>query len=289
MVTYRNLSLLVTIIGILCINTSCKKKTGSKADRGKPIAEYLGKSLYEKDLNFMLDYEISASDSLSLTSNYIDRWLKEEVLLAEASKNVSYHTEIEELTNNYRNSLLLHYYENKLLNEKLDTVVQDAEVSQYYESNKAEYKLESTILRCLFLKIRKPIEDQDQLNTWWKTPNGTNLQFLNKYCQNNAEKCYLQSEKWFKWSDIQNDLPTKYLIESTLWPGLIKEFADFKYHYFIRIFEVVRPNQDPPFSFVKEKATMEILYKRKQKFIQEYKNQLYERELKNKTIKIHTR
>jgi len=54
----------------------------------------------------------------------------------------------------------------------------------------------------------------------------------------------------------------------------------------LRIFDIVKPNQDPPMSFIKDKATKAILYQRKSKSIESIRKSLYDKALTEKQIEI---
>ena len=107
---------------------------------------------------------------------------------------------------------------------------------------------------------------------------------MNLYCQNNADICYLNPQKWYKWDEIAQHLPSKFISENTIESGITRDFADFNHSYKVRFYEVVRPNQDPPLSFFKDQATQAIFHLRKIKLLERIKNELYESELKNKHI-----
>lgn len=267
------------------IGFGCSQKE-NKQDSGQDtvIAKYGDQELRRSEIEDNSITELTTSDSLQVISNYTDKWLKEQILIKEAKSQLNHLKEIDELTEKFRNDLLLLKFEEKILKEKLDTVIPEKEMEEYYRSNKSRYKLESTIFRFVFLKLNKPVIDSRNLEFLWKNLNNANLQALNFYCQNHAEICFLNSQKWNKWDEIKQHIPSKILIEKNISAGSSMSFADFSHEYKIKFFEVVRPNQDPPLSFFKEQATQAILHKRKIVLIEQFKAQLYDRELKNKRI-----
>ena len=107
---------------------------------------------------------------------------------------------------------------------------------------------------------------------------------LNVYCQNNADICFLNSDRWYKWEDIKQYIPSKFLNENNIHTGINRDFADFNYAYKMKFFEVVSPNEDPPLSFLRDQATQAILHERKILLLDKIKAELYEKELKNKKI-----
>ncbi|MBK9726784.1 MAG: hypothetical protein WAR77_01695 [Saprospiraceae bacterium] len=263
----------------------CKQSENSIQEGEDPvIIKYGGRTLYYSEVLENTISEIQSSDSAQIVTNYAEKWVKDQIMLNEANKQIGNQKEIELLTETFRNELLLLKFEEKLIREKLDTLISDQELSEYYNSNKSRYKLESTIFRFIFVKVNKPISDSRNLENLWKNLNNSNLQMLNLYCQNNADICFLNPAKWYKWDEVKQHLPSKNLTENSIQAGISRDFADFNYAYKIKFFEVVHPNQDPPLSFFKDQATQAILHKRKIKLLDQFKSNLYETELKSKRI-----
>lgn len=278
----------VGILISICI-FSCKKSTSyakeEKANDDVKLATYKSVTLYKSDLvknSILLNF-----DSASIPHSEVERWIMDQILLSEAKEKLNNIQEVESLVDDYRNSLLIHHYENKIIADNLDSIIRDDELIKYYQSNKAEYKLEDTYVRLLFLKVNKPVKEEKSIVEWMQNINATNLYHLKKYCDNNAEQCFLNPDSWIKWKDIQSHVPSKFINANSLSNGLERTFADFKQSFFIKIIEVIKPNQDPPISYIKEKATRSILHQRKNQVLDNIKRQLYDKELNKKNIKFY--
>lgn len=273
------------IAAVISLLGSCKKPNDPTDSGDDPVMiRYRDHELKRSDLSEQAQQSLTPKDSIQLINNFIEKWLKDQIMIKEAKSQLSNQEEINQLTEKFRDELLLLKFEEKLIREKLDTSISDQELLEYYRSNKAKYKLESTIFRFVLLKINKPIADSKTLENLWKNLNQANLQLLNLYCQNNADICYLNPQKWYKWDEIAQHLPSKFISENTIESGITRDFADFNHSYKVRFYEVVRPNQDPPLSFFKDQATQAIFHLRKIKLLERIKNELYESELKNKHI-----
>ncbi|MBK9109263.1 MAG: hypothetical protein IPM92_13085 [Saprospiraceae bacterium] len=274
-------------IFLLLLLISCKEGTPANASNPDEIlVQYEGRKLRFKEVAENIPEEIQGEDSLQFINNYIDRWLKDQILIKDASTELNELDEINQLAEKYKDELLLLKYEEKLIREKLDTAIGDAELLRYYNSNKSNYKLESTIFRFVMIKANKPVSDSRKLDQLWENLNQNSLQALNMYCQNNADICFLNPAKWYQWADIKSLIPAKFFQEKNINPGLRRDFADFSHSYKIHFYEVVRPHEDPPLSFVKDQAKKAILHQRKIKLLENHKIERYEKELKEKRIQI---
>lgn len=274
-------------IFLLLLFIGCKEEApANTADPDEILVQYEGRKLRFKEVAENIPEEIQGEDSLQFINNFIDRWLKDQILIKDASTQLNELDEINQLAEKYKDELLLLKYEEKLLQEKLDTAISDAELLRYYNSNKSNYKLESTIFRFAMIKANKPVTDSRKLDQLWANLNQNSLQALNMYCQNNADICFLNPAKWYQWVDIKSFIPAKFLQEKSINAGLRRDFADFSHSYKIHFYEVVRPHEDPPLSFVKDQAKKAILHQRKIKLLENHKTERYEKELKEKRIQI---
>lgn len=274
-------------VSILVTYSACKEENANSSTHQDDIlAQYEDRKLRFKEIEENIPEEIRGEDSLQFINNYIDRWLKDQILITDANNDLKEIDEINLLAKKYKDELLLLKYEEKLIREKLDTNISDAELLQYYNSNKSNYKLESTIFRFAMIKANKPVSDSRKLDQLWASLNQNSLQALNMYCQNNADVCFLNPAKWYQWVDVRPHIPGRFLQEKNIHAGLRRDFADFSHSYKIHFYEVVRPDEDPPLSFVKDQAKKAILHQRKIKLLENYKTERYEKELKEKRIQL---
>lgn len=265
----------------------CKRDVpAGSVDSEQLLAQYNDKKLLQKDLMEVLPGDLHGDDSSQFVNNYIDRWLRDQIVIQEATRELGSSGDINKMVEEYRNELLLLRFEEKILAAKLDTAISDSELVQYYNSNKANYKLESTIFRFVMVKALKPVNDAKKLEQLFGNINPANIQALTRYCENNAEICFLNPERWYKWEEVQPYIPSKYITEKNIQAGLKRDFADFSHAFKIKFFEVVSPDEFPPLSFVRDQARQAILYQRKLRLLEKYKADLYDTELKNKRIQI---
>ena len=155
-----------TWVLLLCSCKETEPKKDSRDIKDQIVATYKSNKLFYSDIEPMISSFTSSEDSTNLVSGAIDRWTKEVIFLEEA-KRVIDQNEILDLVEDYKNSLILDRFENKLINEKLDTLISDQELLKYYNSNKSEYKLDGPIIRMLFAKFSKPQKEQKMFEDYF--------------------------------------------------------------------------------------------------------------------------
>ena len=97
---------------------------------------------------------VSSEDSLALAQSYVKAWAEEllfldmaEDQLSDEEKDVS--KELEE----YRRSLLKYRYEERYINERLDTLISDEEVRTYYKEHADKFLVDRPLLKTRYMII----------------------------------------------------------------------------------------------------------------------------------------
>jgi hypothetical protein len=262
-----------------CKNTSKQPKKGDKL-----IAKVYDKSLYMSELEGIVPPDVSAQDSALIVSAYMRRWSLDALMMYQAERNVESDSDIDQLVRDYRASLVRFNFEEQLIGEKLDSIVSDAELKQFYESNKDQFQLENTIIRCQIIKVKNSIS-QGELNKLWNSKQAESKAILLAFADKNAELQLLDTEKWHKLDVIAAILPKGTLSRDNVSKkeGIIK---DGNLLYYFRILDVKKNEETAPFEYIKDRASIVILHKRKLEILDKWKEELYDKELRRENIKI---
>jgi hypothetical protein len=255
-------------------------------DGDVPIAQVYDKFLYYSDMEGSIPEGMSPSDSALLAGAFIQRWVRDQLLMIDAERNIPSDLNIDGLVRDYRASLIRHNYEEALIARQLDSIVREDEVRAYYENNKDEFQLESTILKCLLIKVRAGAP-QNELNKLWNSRNPEDevkLGVLVK--QMSVSKALLNRQKWYRLDDIAAFLPKGTLTPETVASRREGTLSDRDYRYYYRVLQSVRGKETAPFDYVKEQATKVILHRRKQELIEKWKEDLYKKGISQNDVKL---
>ncbi len=255
------------------------------------LAQVFNRSLYLSELEGMVPSGVSGADSTLLLNAFIERWVRESLLMHEAEKNIPKDLNIDELVRDYRASLIRHNYEKLIVELQLDSTIQQQELETYYAENKSQYVLQEPLVRCHMVKIhqdRLAGEEASKLNELWRNgANGTeDLSALTDYCRTNASVYLLKDSSWYQVSDILEQLPKGLVSANNFRKG--REFAHTVdgHRYLLRINEMAAKDEIAPMAFVADKATKVILHQRKLKLLKDKKEEIYDRELRRNNIQI---
>lgn len=119
------------------------------------LARAYDKSLYLSQLEGVVPEGIRGQDSLMRIYAYAHQWINDQLMMYEAERNIPKDIDIDQLVRDYRASLVKHNYEERIIAQQLDTAVTEKEEEVFYNENREQFQLESTILKCLFFENAK--------------------------------------------------------------------------------------------------------------------------------------
>lgn len=144
---------LLILLFLAALLPACKTVSSFVHD-GEVVAKAGKHKLYAAELEDFIPGGVSPEDSTRLALQYIDKWASDmlfldmaEAELTKTEKDVS--REIE----SYRRSLLKYRYEQKYVNQRLDTAVTEAEIEKYYQDHPEQFKLVRPIVKARFARI----------------------------------------------------------------------------------------------------------------------------------------
>jgi len=263
----------------------CGSSDNPPKEGDRLLAKVYNKSLYLSELDGIVPENTTPGDSALMVSAFVQRWLRDQLLMYEAERNIPKDLNIDKLVRDYRASLVRFNFEEQIIAEKLDSIVSEPEMKAFYENNKDQFQLESTILKCQLLKL-PPNAPQNELNKLWYGRAASDAAKLRNYAKQWAALALLDTEKWYKLEEIAALLPKGTLSSdnvSTRREGTLSD-GDFRYYY--RVLETVKGKETAPFEYVKEQASKVILHKRKLELLERWKEELYQQELRRQNIQI---
>jgi len=110
--------------------------------------------LYLSTLRSLIPTGVSPEDSANLAEGYIRAWASDLLYLKLADEQLSKsEKDVRDELEDYRRSLLKYRYEQSYVGERLDTLITEEQILQYYEAHKDKFVLESPVLKVRFLDI----------------------------------------------------------------------------------------------------------------------------------------
>lgn len=270
---------------------SCSSIGGTDdSPKEQALVSVNGKTLYIEDLEDIIPQNLTPEDSILAAEAYIKMWIKNELVYEKAIENLSDKKQIEELVENYRRSLTVFTYQEQLLKERLSKKISDKDLESYYNSNSQQFDLNTDIIKGLFLKVPLTSTRLDDLKKWYRQGNDEAVENIEKYSLENAVNYDYFYDKWVDFTDVMNNIPA--IIPSSqqfLVSNKNLEVQDSSYVYLLHIKEYVLAGKTAPFEYSKGEIMDILMNQRKEDFIKQFENDLYNTAVNNNKIKYYNK
>jgi hypothetical protein len=176
----------------------------------KPLAQVGNYYLYPSDLKGLMKSKLSKEDSISMVTGLVEKWIRKQLIIQKAELNLTdeekdVNKELEE----YRSSLVIYKYEQKLIKEKLDTVVSRKEIEDYYTQNQSNFTLNYDAVKAVYIKLPIKSPDIDRFRIWFKSNSDDSYRQLDSYCFQYASKYEYFNDQWVDFDHIQILMPSQ--------------------------------------------------------------------------------
>ena len=253
----------------------------------KPVANVGKYYLDEATVRTIVPKGLKGSDSIALVKGYIDRWIKDHLVIEKAEEDGIDNVGIDKAVESYRKALLMAAYQEKYLKEKLDTLVVDKDIEQYYRANQQNFQLKSNIVQVRYVKLGKKAPTIDKVKTWCQSSRPADRKQLEKYCSEHAENYFLDDNAWLLFDDLLKEIPLKNIGEQGFNNPRFVEMEDSAFVYFVNIKAFQTKETTSPIGFVKAPIRDIILSKRRAKLLKEMEDKLYKEALGNGGFEIY--
>jgi hypothetical protein len=254
------------------------------------VAEVGNTILYYDEMPRLIQRGVSEADSVALVQNYINKWAKRQLLLQKAENNLTpeLKSEIDKQLNETRSNLVIYEYQQQMILEKLDTLLTDAELESYYTTNQNSFVLTTNIVKALFIKLPLETPDLNKIRVLARSNDQKDLQQLESYCYQFAEKFDDFNEEWIPMNRLTVEFPQGIDNEENfLKRNTFFDASDSTSTYLVSIRDYRLRSSIAPFEYVKDDIKRIILNTRRFEFIQSLENGIYNDALKKNSLKIY--
>ena len=266
---------LTILLFVIILAGACSQ---SREDiKEEPVARVFEHYLYPSDLEKVIPSGTSPQDSMLLAKRYTETWVKEMLMQRKAEESLTeeqmdFRRQLEE----YHRSLLIYTYRQKLLQQKLDTIISEDEINAYYQENSKNFVLTQNVLKGTFIKVPLSAPRMDELRRWSWNNREEDLDQMEKYCITYAEKYEDFNDTWVDFATIRVQLPgtisdpVRYLRS---YHNI--EQSDSRFRYLVNISEYLTEGEVAPVEMVRTDIINIILNKRKLEFINDLEHRVY--------------
>lgn len=259
---YRALLILLTVLSI----SSCRFY--DRLFKGDVVARAGKDVLYASDIEALNISGLSKEDSLATVNRYIMSWAKNQLLLEMAESRLARSDrDVAAQLEEYRQQLMVYRYEQKYVEQRLDTAITDDEYRDYYDSNPASFVTHVPLIKGWYIKMSESSPNINPVRSLYTSRSDEDLERLESLCYTSAEKYYVLDS----WTGLD------VLVEGTgMDPqdmsGILEdngclEKSSNGYTYLISVDEYIPSGEIAPYEYCRDRIRNHILNRRKQELL----------------------
>ena len=260
-----------------------------KSSKEVVLAECYGKYLFESDLQGVVPEGASIMDSIQLVNTFIDSWVRRQVLIHQAENNLNKEQlDLEKQVDEYRNSLVIYAYESQLIEQKLDTVVSENEIAEYYNQNKENFQLRNTMVRVAYVILDSGCKQRTDFQKLMSDPDTLLLQNIDVQATYYAVKSFLDVDQWMRLDELTNIIPVQiFNAESFLKRNKFVCFDMNDYTYMVRFVDYLLEESISPIEMERDNIKSIILARRKQALIEKMRTAIYDKARREHAFEVY--
>jgi hypothetical protein len=280
------------ILGMLA--SSCdliqikRGKKGSDESR-KPVARVNQSFLYLDELKGIAPKDATATDSAARISSYVTSWIRKQLLLNEAAKNIDINeAEVERRVEEYRYSLIGYEFQNFYIKKNLNDSVSSTEIAAYYKTHLDNFVLKQNIVQGTYIKVPKTAPRIQRIKPLVFSNKAKEMEELKSYCLSFSAEYQLPDSTWIELDKLVANSPMATI------PDKIQFLRNYRYYetndqdflYFLKVdaFKIV--DNVSPVEFVESEIKNIILNKRKVELAKKLEDEVYENGVKRKEFEV---
>jgi hypothetical protein len=245
---------------------------------GNILARVHNEYLYQSDMTLLIPPGTSPTDSIALVRNYVNNWVREQLVLQKAERNLKEEDKIfEKQLMDYRNSLLIFQYESRLIEQLLDTVIPNDEIEAYYNQNSGNFQLKNTIVKVYYARFQSDERTLPRIRRFFYSDLPGSRDSLEVYIEKHSDLYFLNDEVWVLFDDILRLIPIiTYNKEAYIQNHRKIDIQDGDHIYFVSFTDFMIKDGVSPLGFEKENIRQILLNQRKLKIIRDMRDEVFQ-------------
>ena len=252
------------------------------------VAKIDSHQLLTSEITSLIPSGLPREDSLALLRQYVNSWALSLLMEKRAEKELTkeekdVHRALEE----YRRSLLVFRYEKNYIEQRIDTLVTEAEYRQFFEENQALFLLKEPIAKARYIKVSGSSPQLETLRRLYRARSIEEVYQLEQLAQSAAEKYETFQDQWVGASQLARDLP---LQTDDCINAMAKGHFDCSDNfsvYLVMVFEQIEAGKIAPREYEEANIRNMILAKRKQELLRKLEQEVLQDGWQTQQLKVY--
>ena len=276
------------MVCLLLLAVGCKRFPNPF--EGERVLARAGKlTLRQMDLEAVFPTGLAGADSVNWVENYVDRWVRDNLKLQEATTLFAGDAADEALVEAYRNSLVTRRLEQHFIEHFAgDSLYTERDLTEYYETHKADFVLDRSIVKGRVVAFPTSFRQKARLKQLFASWNDDAREEASAMAQKNAFTLR-EVNDWMEYSAFLALLPTRRneTYDDRLPVTGVQEMPDGATTYWFVITEKRTAGETEPYEMVSEIVRHSVATRRRAEIVKACEDSLYRIALLENKAVIH--
>lgn len=279
---------LLQIVLLLVLTISCDYfKTPKEPEAIARVGE---EYLFKSDIENLIPKGTSKNDSIVIVQTFIEKWATQKLLYKGAELNLSKDKteEFETLIDQYKVDLYTKAYLEQLVIRKIDTLITDEQIKEYYDKNQQFFKNGSELVKLRYINLVKENPKFENIRAKFTSFAAKDKNELNQLAIQFKSYAFNDSI-WVDINQVYKKLPfintenkEKYISD-----GINFQYPDSTTVWLVKVKQVLPKNSTTPLQFLRPTIKQVILNNRKLELINTIEKEITNDAIKNKKYEIY--
>ncbi len=223
---------------------------------------------------FIIPKNLSQQDSIDFIKRKANDWIIQQAMAEKAFENIEDNS-LENKVSEYRKTLYIHQYKQKLVDQKVDTIVSILQIEDYFNKFGEEFRLSYPLVKAWVIMVPISMTNQEEFQRLLRSENEDVVGDLKELCFQSARH-YNFDTNWRTLSSILSEsaLTVQSISSDNLGKGKVFQFKRNEIEVFVKIIDFLKAGDRPPLESVSNQIKEIIIQKRKELFLNRLENDL---------------
>lgn len=192
-------------LGALTAIAACSDRGG---DLGPNDLARIGtETLTCADLARSMPSGLSAADSTAFADAFVNNWITDRLIMQVAARHIRNTDEIDRRVEQYRRDLIIWEYRRMAVNADTALAISDADAHAYYDAHPELMKLDSPMVRGIYIKMESDAEALAEVRSLYASPDRNDIDRLEKVGLKGAIHYDYFRDQWIPARQIIDKIP----------------------------------------------------------------------------------
>ncbi|MDR2912232.1 MAG: peptidyl-prolyl cis-trans isomerase [Alistipes sp.] len=279
---------IVLALWLLLTLAACKRLPG--VFEGDRVLARAGKlTLRQMDVEALFPAGITGDDSVKWVENYVDRWVRDNLKLQEATTLFGDDAADEALVEAYRNSLITRRLEQHFIERQAgDSLYTEQDLHDYYNEHRGEFVLDRSIVKGRVVAFPTSLRQKARLREMFASWGGDARDEVRALASKNNFTLQ-EVDAWTEWRQFLAFLPTRRnaSYDDLLARGGVQEMTDGGTTYWFVVAEARKAGDTNPYELVSEVVRQSVATRRRAEIVKASEDSIYRMALLEKRAVIN--